>query len=345
MNDFVEREMLEVAGLYGLQVDFYETHGRVYKIYSDKGEFALKKISAHHGVDFLYYVQHLYQRGYHRIVPIYPTFDGRYAVLQGKNLYYLMPWVENREREDHYEKYSELFRELARLHTISAREVEVSVADREDHYNETVAQWEKERDTFERLVEQSEKSWYMSPFQLLFCTFYHEITLGQTYALRKLQEWYELTKEEEKARSVIIHGKLSAEHFLLNEQGLGFFSNFEKANVASPIHDILPFLARVLKTYPKQFDESVEWITTYFSYFPFKEEEMLLFLSYLAYPSEMFHLVESYFATGKEKDEFNFVCKLQRQYWHMKNIEYVIMKIEQNKQQQKDQTSNSSPSN
>jgi len=326
---FTNEDISRLIYHYGLSMNFVEKHGRVYKVYTNKGEFALKEMEANKGIDFLHYVQHLYQKGYNRIVPIYPALDGRYAILEGNSLFYLMPWLENKEREGRIQKHKDLFRELARLHTLSVREVPVTKEMREEHYEQTTARWENEQEALLAFVERSERTVYMSPFQLLFCTFYTEINGAERFALNKLKEWQEATSEETKARSVIIHGKLSNEHFLYDENGLGFFTNFELAQIASPIHDLLPFLDRTLSTQPKKFDESLEWLDTYFRHFPFKKEEMLLFLSYLAHPGAIFRVVERYFSTGKEKNEMKFVNQLQHLYWRMKNTEYVVVKLEE----------------
>ena len=84
---------------YALQVEYIQDFGRVKKVYSDRGTFALKSISPHVGIDFIRNVQTLYQRGYNRIVPIYQTMDGRYAVLYHNKLYYLMPWLDNGDKQ------------------------------------------------------------------------------------------------------------------------------------------------------------------------------------------------------------------------------------------------------
>lgn len=337
------QNLREIVQYYDLKLKFTERHGRVIKIYTDKGDFALKEIDARHGLDFLHYIQQLFQLGYNRIVPIYPTVDGRYGVLANDSLYYLMPWLENKEEENRYQKHLDLFREIARLHMLTVREVPVEKEDREEHYQKTKARWEIEQQALEKFVEQSEKELYMSPFQLQFCTMYSEIAGGQQYALNKLSEWYEATKERTKARSVIIHGKLSHEHFLYDEKGYGYFSNFEKTTVASPIHDLLPYLDRTFHTFPQQFDQSLKWLDAYFRHFPFKDEEMLLFLSYLAHPGPIFRTIEKYFSSGKEKSEIRYVMRLQKQYWRMKNTEYVVMKLDEMERKMKEEAQ-SSPS-
>ncbi|MFL6560055.1 MAG: spore coat protein YsxE, partial [Bacillus sp. (in: firmicutes)] len=58
---------------YLVEPHFVEDFGSVQKIYSNKGTFALKKIDPATGTDFIRHVHLLYQKGYNRIVPIYPT--------------------------------------------------------------------------------------------------------------------------------------------------------------------------------------------------------------------------------------------------------------------------------
>lgn len=326
MNEY---EFEEIVNLYGLKLDYIEPYGRVNKIYTDKGEFALKRLPAKHGIDFFYYMQHLYQLGYNRIVPIYPALDGRYAVLYDQSLYYLMPWLKNQEHEGNNDKFERLFRELARLHTLSAREEDVDKEIRQEHYENMKARWESELEGLDTFIEQCETKTYMSPFQLLFCTYYSEISGGYRYSLKKMQEWHESVNDDYKARSVIVHGKLSNEHFLYDEHGVGYFANFEQANRASPIHDLLPFLSRTLYTYPKQNDECIKWLGTYFRHFPFKDEEMTLFLSYFAHPGPTYRVIEKYFSNHHKKQEMKYVKQLQKSYWQMKNIEYVVMKLDE----------------
>ena len=332
------RETIVAAILknYGLQPTFVETLGKIDKVYTNQGVYALKKINPHQGIDFIQYVQNLYQHGYNRIVPIYPTLDGRYGVLSEHELYYLMPWLPNKEKGDH----SKLLRELARLHTLSAREVKVKKEDRKAHFEKSIEELDREVEFINEFIEACDKKVYMSPFELLFCTCYHTISHALSFSRRKLTEWYETTEEKDKARIVIIHGKVSTDHFLSDEKGYGYFSNFEKSTIGSPIHDLLPFTVQSLRGYPKQFEDLVEWIYTYFKFFPFKEEEMQLFLSYLSQPSLIIKTAEKLHREEKNRNERKAVKKLQREYWLLTNIEYVVSRIdeiERNKKQQPQQ--------
>lgn len=323
-------EITPVLSQYHIKPNHIEQYGKVLKIYSHTGSFALKKIDAQHGMDFIRHVLTLYQRGYNRIVPIYPTMDHRFAVLEGNSIYYLMPWLDNLEKEGRFDKHQELFRELARLHFISVQEMEVDQDVRKGFYEKTIEQWEKEQVFMEEYIEKCEHEWYMSPFQLLFCTFYQDTTQALKYAREKLEQWDEEAKKLKKVRTVMIHGKVSLEHFLYDQRGYGYFTNFEDARQASPIHDLLPFLSRALNTYPRRSEDCLGWLETYFKYFPLKDDEMTLFKSYLAHPGAICRLVEEYFLNRNErKNELKYVRKLQHQYWQLKNTEYIIMKLEE----------------
>lgn len=328
------QEVTPILKQFGVTPHFVESFGKVCRVYGDKGVFALKKIPPTHGTNFIKNVQYLYQKGYNRIVPIYPTLDGRYAIIHQNSLYYLMPWLPNEVKEERDERHKQMFRELARLHTLSVREVSINKEEKQEHYETTIHEWEKENEFVEGFLEHCENQWYMSPFELLFCLYYNDISQALRYSTNQFKEWFEKTKDENKARVVISHGKLSTEHFIYDDRGYGFFANFEDSRQGSPMHDLLPFLSRALKTYPKNSEDCVEWLYTYFKYFPLKEAELHLLLSYFAQPGPFIRIVEDYYKSSN-KDERKFVQRLQRQYWQLKNIEYIVMRIDEIERQKK----------
>lgn len=337
MNDSNRLEaVVPILKHYHVEPHFVEDYGSIQKIYSNKGTFALKKIDPTIGTDFIRHVHFLYQKGFNRIVPIYPTMDGRHAVLHDHYLYYLMPWMADDHKENRQQKSHQLFRELARLHTLSAKEITVSKEERIEHYEKTIQQLDKHQEFLDGFIDVCERKTYMSPFELLFCLYYSEISQALRFSKAKFEEWYEGTKENEKARMVVIHGKLSSEHFLYDERGYGFFINFENAAYGSPIHDLLPYISRTLNTNPKRSDDSIDLIYHYFKYFPFKEDEKLLFYSYLAYPIPMLQTVEKYYRKPRPKNELKYVRQLQKRYWHLKNTEYAVMRMTEIEKQQRE---------
>lgn len=155
---------------------------------------------------------------------------------------------------------------------------------------------------FEGFIEACERKEYMSPFELMFSLYYHDVSQALKFSTNKFKDWYEKTKESEKARTVIIHGKVSTEHFLYDDRGYGYFTNFENARQGSPLHDLLPFLSRTLKTYPKRSEESVEWIYTYMKYFPSGTTRCCCFKATLLIRVRLSKLANN-IIKGKEREE------------------------------------------
>ncbi len=322
-------ETAPVLRQYGIQPDFVESYGRVYKVYSKTGQYALKKIDSNTGTGFIRNVQYLFQRGFNRMVPVYPATDGRYAILEKGSLYYLMPWLPNGYKANRSDESQQFFRELARLHTLSAAEVDIGKEDRERHYEAVVKQWEKDEEFLDGFIESCENEWYPSPFQMLFCQYYQDIRQAMGYSRRKLDDWKENTAELTKARMVMLHGKSSLDHFVFDERGYGYFINFEGSTNGSPIRDLLPFFAERLRVRPRKVEEHVEWLSTYQKHFPLREDEKLLFKSYMAYPSAIIRSAQSYHAKERNVFELRAVQKFQKLYWQLKNTEYVVMRVEE----------------
>ncbi len=327
-TESVVRQYLEN---YQLRLEFYEEFGKVIKVYTNNGIFGVKSIPARKGVDFVKQIQALYQRGYNRIVPVFPAMDQRYGVIVGDQMWYLTPWLPDEVKGESEQRNKQMFRELARLHTLSVKDKEISSEEREDHYESTKSRWERQKSFLEEFVRMADNKWYMSPFELQYTAYHHDILQAMNYSVQKLNDWYEETKDDKKMRTVITHGKVSINHFLYSENGYGHFINMEEAGEAAPHFDLLPFVIGQLKTYPKQADDILELLSTYQQYFPWREGELVLFNSYLASPENCVRVVEEFFHKKSDLTESALCRKLQTQYWLLKNAEYMIMKIEQAK--------------
>jgi spore coat protein YsxE len=224
-----------------------------------------------------------------------------------------------------------MLREAARLHALSAKEIDVSKEEREEHYERMYNRWEQQEEQLEQFLQLAEAEIYMSPFQLLFCLYYYEISQSFIYAKERLKTWKEETKEDKKTRTVRIHGNLATDHFIMDEKGAGYFINLEQSRQATPLHDLIPYFTHSLKTFPKNTDADLNNLLYYMQFFPLKKGEKLLLQSYFAYPGAIFQTIFSYFTEPGTFSEQRFTEKLQRQYWQMKNVEYMITKLPEDK--------------
>ncbi|WP_062355397.1 spore coat protein YsxE [Bacillus kwashiorkori] len=320
--------LLSILKEYNIRPRYVEQHGKVYKIFSKDDIYALKEMNGMRGVHFFQQLPFLYKRGFHRFVPVYPTKTGNYSVIMNNRVYYLMPWVESALRDDS-EQSKQMMRELAKLHTLTTKDITVTKEAVEENLERINQQWKRELTLLEEWVERCENKVYMSPFEWEFVQYYFEVKKALEYAVRTINLWGEQAKENDKARTTFIHGKIAPNHFLLNEKGYGFFINLENSRYASPIHDLLPYLSNRLRTHPKHCNETIELLFTYLKYNPLRKEEMLLLKSYLAYPGDFLQIVRQYDRKKIINHELRMTNRLQKRFWHIKNIEYIIMKLEE----------------
>ncbi|MFP3393629.1 spore coat protein YsxE, partial [Brevibacillus sp. SIMBA_076] len=87
------------------------------------------------------------------------------------------------------------------MHTLSVKEIQVDIEEREAHYERTLDAWNNEKDFMDEYIVSCEKKWYMSPFELQYCTYYHHVMRAREFATKQLSEWHDAMKEKEKTRT------------------------------------------------------------------------------------------------------------------------------------------------
>jgi spore coat protein YsxE len=334
-----KRDYGPILQQYNLTVDNIEEHSRnVLKIYTQKGIFALKSIPNNQNLSFINHIAESYKKGFTRFVPFYKTMDGQYVVSKHNKYFYLMPWLKNEPPNERSYSYQQLFKMLARFHTVTSKELKYSEEDVKQHYNGLKEQWEKRNKYLEAYIDQCESQLYMSPFELQFVSYFNEMIQACRFAEARLDEWYGKIQEVKKFRTSLIHGKVSMKHLLYDNNDKAYFSSLERMKQASPVNDIVSFFYRTLRTYPVQSDECLECYSQYNRHYPLKEEEVQLLLSYLTYPEPMYRVIVNYIEGKTRMSEQESVASLVKAYWLNKNIEYVasqIMQLEHQKKEQK----------
>lgn len=325
-------KLVPVISQYDLTGEYAESiSDKLTKIYASSGaSYALKRVTANRNGNFIETLHTAHQKGFSGYVPIFRNKHRQFFTSDGENWYYIMPWLHNEPEEERDERHKNMFRELAVLHQKTANEEKLNQDALKVHYETLSKQWDDNKAIYEKYVEECEKRWYLSPFELQAVTYYFETARATDFARKKLDEWYEMMKEKEDTRQVIIHGRASIHHFLYDEQGTGFLTNFEQSRYSSPIDDLLLFYHRTFHTYPFADDDCVDWLYTYQQHFPFREEEMLLFTCYLAYPDFIYRNLKKHMNQGNRSvPQLKQNQDLIKSYWTFKNIEYFVMKVTQ----------------
>lgn len=319
---------------YQLNAEHIEEHGNVIKVYTGQGPYALKKLprERRYRSDVMKNIQFLYEKGFTHFAPIYHTTDGRHILSDGTYSYYLMPWLEHAEGQseenDHYHK---MFQTLGMLHQKTVREEEITEEKLEQHVTNMSARWEQDGEMLEQFLIECEAKWYMSPFELQYCTYYHYVLRAYEFANKQLTEWHEAMKEKEKTRISFVHGNVSMNHFLFDHQRNGYFISFERSHFTTPVQDLVQFYARSFCTYPIARNDRYEWYQKYQGNFPFTKEEHLLFRSYLTYPRPFIQQIRTYRNAQEKRSEhteLGHIKDLQQSYWLVSNIEYFISQLQ-----------------
>lgn len=330
---------------YGLAAEYIEpVSPHVWKVYSNYGIFALKQLKPARSSEFTDLMIEIEEKGYRSFVPICRTYAGDFfAGRQTENSYYLMPWLQYDQEEERDQKHVYLFKEVAKLHSATVRDIQIRTEDISGFYEATKRDWENDKLVYEQFADRAEKEWYLSPFELQAVTYLTETVSAVNFALERLEEWFDAAKDHDKTRAVINHGSLSSRHFLYNDAGSGFFTNFEKAALGPPQNDLLGFYSRMFRSYPKACPECLDWFYTYHKSFPLREAEISLFLSYMAYPSAMYKVLKRY-QTGQRGSEKEECTQLLGAFWQMKNVEPFLMKVHQIEREKKIKAENESSS-
>jgi spore coat protein YsxE len=321
---------------YDIKTEYTEEISRkAIKVYTNSGTYVLKKLTRKCNPSFIDSLTILTQQRYSNYIPILKNRHQQLISQNNGEYFYMMPWLPNETEHELDARHQYLFKEVAKMHSRTEKEIKLNGQEAKSHYETLTKRWEETKVFYETFVDQCEQRLYLSPFELQAVTYFIEVSRAIDYSKKQLKEWSEKMEEKEKTRVVLNHGKISAHHFLYDDNGIGHLTNFEQAKYAAPIDDFLLFMNRTAKTYPTQCDDCVNWFYTYQKGYPFTEGEMLLFLSYLAYPDWICSIIKGYVQNNRKQTELERNQQLVKAYWHFKNTEYFVMKVSEIEEKKK----------
>ncbi|MFC7371260.1 spore coat protein YsxE [Fictibacillus iocasae] len=285
---------------YDLYPERIESYGKVKKVITKRGTFALKEAAMEDGERewFTHVIQRLSEIGFHQVVPLYPTKYGDYTVKQGSKVYYLMPWFPSSERAAPFQD-EVLIDYLAKIHSLTVKEQDflTEVADQSFQY--LMGRWESRQFEMERFTELAEQRTYMAPFELTYLSHFHQTMRMAEDAKRSLNSWHEGCKREKRYRSVLCHGKVSRSHLLYSQSGEGHLFNFEKAVLDTPVRDLAMYFRKAAHKSSWKMDDGFALLKRYEKQFPLLYEERELLISYLSFPEPIFNAVDAYQSNSK----------------------------------------------
>ncbi|OIJ10585.1 spore coat protein YsxE [Anaerobacillus alkalilacustris] len=315
------------------QYDLYpgkiEQFGKVKKITSPKGTFALKEsnMTQEQANWFSHVMRRLEKIDYYQVVPVIPNKYGDLTITHGNKTFYLQPWFWEEAEVPDEKKEIILFRQLGKLHSLTVKPQEFSKDTIENSYQELLKRWEKRRLEMEYFAELCERKTYMSPFELTFLTHYSRMEQLANTASNYLKEWYDDCLEKQTFRAVLCHGKLDRSHIFYHPNGYGYLFNFEKAVLDTPVRDLaISFRKSFQYTLWKE-DQGADWLGTYERYLLLEEEEKKLFASYLIYPELIYNCVDHYNRRDGSITELQYVQILEKRIITMTRVNHFIHNI------------------
>ncbi|MGM7702202.1 spore coat protein YsxE [Pseudalkalibacillus sp. Hm43] len=297
---------------YDLFPERVESYGKVQRITSKKGTFALKE--THMGPEemnwFLHCMERLHELKYDHVVPITPTKYGDPYVVVNNRYYYVTKWHEHDSRNQFaYEDF--IIDELGKLHanTVKAQSFSEEVVN--DSYAGLLRRFEHRQLEMERFTEVAERQTYISPFELRYLSQFHKMMRIAEEAKHRVTEWYNGCAEHQRYRSVLCHGRPFRGHVVQDQLGEGNFINFERAILDTPVRDLAYFF-RTAAQYPEWSEHNaMQWLNRYESHLPLLMEEKALLASYLKFPEPVFSTIQLY-QGSPDTSQLDLVRKLDR---------------------------------
>lgn len=300
--------------------------GKVKKIYTQHGDFALKEssMSIEQAEWFTHVIRRLERINYKQFVPVLPTKYGDYTVpFQGK-VYYLQPWFQETTTIPDERKELILFQQLGKLHGLTDKQQEFAKESLEKSYQDLLKRWEKRKLEIEHYADEAERKTYMSPFELTFLTHFNRMLALVEEAKTYLEQWYDTCMEKERFRAVLCHGKLDRSHMYYHPNGYGYLFNLEKAILDTPSRDLAISFRKSFQYTMWDETQGANWLESYESFFKLEEEEKFLFASYLCYPELIFQSVDHYRTRNGSISELQYVQILEKRIITMSRVHQFI---------------------
>lgn len=254
----------KISTKYNLNIRKYEEKNKIRIIDTDKGKFVLKRNVPSE--------QHLYEY----------LNNKHFDYLIDKEMvdnYDIFPYIDeiNVPKD---EKGIELVNVLSLLHNKTTFYKKVVLDDTKKLYEELNSKIDSLYHYYYDLQDIIEQKVYMAPEEYLLIRNVSLIYSALNYSKEKLEEWYKLKSKETKERVVLLHGKPSLDHFLIDNKKQ--LISWDKCRRDSPIYDFIYFY----KSDYLELEMS-SLFDFYQSKFYYNNEEYLLFLVLISLPDKI----------------------------------------------------------
>ncbi|PYZ93652.1 spore coat protein YsxE [Salipaludibacillus keqinensis] len=323
MNKLTNQSTGAVLFQYDLYPEKVEHIGKVQKVETNYGTFALKKTTMKKSEAdwFINVMRRLERIGFPYVVPVLPNKYGDYTVTDGQFIYYLMPWYEDHQQfRNPVQPEDTLVEQVAKLHSLTEKTQDYAADSLDESSQLLKKRWDLRKLEIDKYVDEIEQHTYYSPFELTLLTHFERIKFMALQAEEQLELWLEKANEKKSSRSVLCHGRLKRSHACYDEYGTAYFLNFERAVLDTPARDLAMLFRHFFQSRPWDEVEGHHWLNLYEKHFAFFDEERHLFMSYLTFPENIYRMIDHYRQAGRTKSELQMVMQLERRVLTMNRI-------------------------
>lgn len=214
-----------------------------------------------------------------------------YKYLESRDFHNYIPLIE---REGNYNKYeykfdysmnyeqkcNDIIRIISKLHNKTSFNRQIDKDKNKEIFNNIRGYLKHLNEYYLDILNSYEKVNYPSPSQLLFMTNYTKLKQIIEFSDSQIIEWYNLVKDNNKERVVLINGNLEVNHLINSDNE--YIISWDKARFESPILEIINF-------YKKEWEyiEFSNILSYYIEHTKLTEQEKKLLFSNITIPPKI----------------------------------------------------------
>ena len=222
------------------------------------------------------------------------SFDYYPKLISEDNNYNMFEYIED-YKEPYEQKTLDMMSLLSLLHSKTTFYKEIDYEDYKYIYESTMDLINDNYNYYNIMLENIENQIYMSPSSYLLARNITKIFNSLNYCRSNIDKWYDMVKDKNKVRMVLIHNNLELDHYIKKDKP--YFLSWDKSKIDMPIIDLYVFYRKHYLNF-----DFYELFKYYESRYPLLEEERLLLFIYLILPDKI----------ELDSNEYNLCKKIRR---------------------------------
>lgn len=162
------------------------------------------------------------------------NFDYFPTIIENKD-YNITKYIEDYKIPNE-QRMEDLVKLISLLHNKTTHYKNIDIEKNEKIYRQLIDNINYLYSSYTDRITLIESKVFMSPSDLLFSANITHLYNTLDNSKKKLEQWYNLIKNKDKERNVIIHNNLKLDHFIRNKKS--YLINWDKSKIDSPVFDL-----------------------------------------------------------------------------------------------------------